>query len=108
MMLLLDRLVDAGIDALHSIDPIAGIDIAEVKRRVGDRVCLIGNVDLRKVQQGPLEEIKASALYCLQHGSPGGGYIFSTCNSIFPGIPLENYLYMLEIWRESGLSPLET
>ena len=106
LMLLLERLVDAGIDALHSIDPIAGVDIAAVKRLVGDRVCLIGNVDLSTLQRGPLEEIAASARYCLEHGARGGGYIYSSCNSIFPGIPLENYLYMLEIWRETGPSPL--
>jgi uroporphyrinogen decarboxylase len=107
IMLLLDRLVDAGIDALHSIDPIAGVDIAEVKRRVGDKVCLIGNVDLAKLQQGTKEEITASASYCLKYGSPGGGYIYGSCNSIFAGVPLENYLYMLEIWRKSGPSPLD-
>ncbi|NIV35141.1 MAG: hypothetical protein GWN58_38520 [Anaerolineae bacterium] len=108
IMLLLERLVDAGIDALHSIDPIAGVDIAEVKRLVGDRVCLIGNVDLAKLQQGPLEDIEASARYCLQHGSPGGGYIYGSCNSIFEGVPLENYMYMLSLWQESGPSPLES
>ncbi len=107
IMPLLDRLVDAGVDALQSIDPIAGIDIAEVKRRVGHKVCLIGNVNLAKLQQGTREEIAESALYCLKHGSPGGGYIYGSCNSIFPGVPLENYLYMLEIWREFGPSPLD-
>jgi uroporphyrinogen decarboxylase len=107
IMLLLDRLVDAGIDALHSIDPIAGIDIAEIKRRVGDRICLMGNVNLVKLQQGPREEIAESAHYCLQQTSPGGGYIYGSCNSIFKGVPLENYLYMLDIWREFGPSPLD-
>jgi uroporphyrinogen decarboxylase len=107
IMLLLDRLVDAGIDALHSIDPIAGVDIAEVKRRVGDKVCLIGNVDLAKLQQGPREDIEASARYCLEHAAQGGGYIYGSCNSIFHGVPLNNYLFMLDIWREYGPSPLE-
>lgn len=107
IMPLLDRLVDAGINALHSIDPIAGVDIAEVKRRVGDRVCLIGNVNLAKLQHGTKEEIAESARYCLEHAAPGGGYIYGSCNSIFKGVPLENYLYMLDIWRQFGPSPLE-
>ena len=107
IMPLLDRLVEPGIDALQSIDPIAGVDIAEVKRRMGDRVCLIGNVDLAKLQQGPLEAIEASARYCLEKASPGGGYIYGSCNSIFQGVPLANYLYMLDIWKEYGPSPLD-
>lgn len=107
IMPLLERLVEPGIDALQSIDPIAGVDIAEIKHRVGDRICLIGNVDLAKLQQGPRAEIEASARYCLDHASPGGGYIYGSCNSIFKGVPLENYLFMLEIWKEYGPSPLE-
>jgi len=107
IMPILDRLVAPEIDALHSIDPIAGVDIAKVKMLVGDQVCLIGNVNVAKVQQGPLEEIAESARYCLEHCSSGGGYIFGTCNSVFEGVPLENYLYMLDIWRGFGPSPLE-
>lgn len=106
IMSLLSRLVEPGIDALQSIDPIAGVDIAEVKRLVGDRVCLIGNVDLAKLQQGPRADIETSARYCLSHASSDGGYIYGSCNSIFKGVPLENYLYMLDIWKESGPSPL--
>jgi len=38
--------------------------------------------------------------YCLEHASPGGGYIFGTSNTIFPGMPLAHYEYMLEVYRE--------
>jgi uroporphyrinogen decarboxylase len=107
IMPLLDRLVTPPIDALHSIDPIAGVDIAEVKKAVGDQVCLIGNVDLSKLQQGPREAIRESAEYCLQHASQGGGYIYSSCNSIFEGVPLENYQFMLSIWEEHGDAPID-
>lgn len=107
IMPLLDRLVAPPIDALHSIDPMAGVDIAEVKRRVGQRVCLIGNVHLGKLQAGTRAEIAESAAYCLEHASGGGGYIFASCNSIFEGVPVENYYYMLDFWRAWGPSPLE-
>jgi len=36
----------------------------------------------------------------LEHAAPGGGYVFSTSNTIFPGMPLKNYEYMLEVFRE--------
>jgi len=57
-------------------------------------------VQCNLLQDGPREAIRRSARYCLEHGSPGGGYIFSTSNTIFPGMPLENYEYMLEVFRE--------
>ncbi|MGD8236957.1 MAG: uroporphyrinogen decarboxylase family protein [Armatimonadota bacterium] len=100
---ILDQLVSTGIDALHSIDPQAGVDIAEVRRRVGDRVCLIGNVECAALQSGTPDQIRDSALYALEHGGvDGGGYIFASSNCIFQGVPIENYDAMLRVRQEYG------
>jgi uroporphyrinogen decarboxylase len=100
IMPILDQLVGLGAHCLQSIDPMAGVDIAEVKRLTHGKLALMGNVQCNLLQDGPPEAIRASALYCLEHASPGGGYIFSTSNTVFPGMPLENYEYMLEVFRE--------
>ncbi|MEN6519823.1 MAG: uroporphyrinogen decarboxylase family protein [Armatimonadota bacterium] len=102
IMPILDQLVEANPHALHSIDPQAGVDIAEVKRLYGDKVCLIGNVNCGKLDTGTDEEVIASAKYALEHGMPGGGYIFSTSNCIYTGMRLERYELMLNVWREFG------
>jgi uroporphyrinogen decarboxylase len=102
IMPILDQLVESGPHALHSLDPMAGVDIAEVKRRVGDRVCLIGNVNCATLDSGTPEDIQKSTRYALQHGMPGGGYIFSTSNCIYTGMPLANYDLMLDMWRAEG------
>ena len=99
MMPILDQIVECEPHGLHSLDPMAGVDIAEVKRLYGDKVCLIGNVNCALLQTGTPEEIDASANYCLDHGKPGGGYIFSTSNVAFRGMPLENYLRVHKIWK---------
>lgn len=100
IMPILDQLLALGAHALMSLDPMAGVDIREVKRLTYGRLALMGNVQCSLLQDGPAAAIRESALYCLQHGSPGGGYIFSTSNTIFPGMPLENYEYMLSVFRE--------
>ena len=103
IMPILDQLVSTGIDALHSIDPQAGVDIAEVKRHVGNRICLIGNVECAALQSGAPQQIRDSALYALQHGGvDSGGYIFSSSNCIFRGVPIENYQTMLQVRQEFG------
>jgi len=102
IMPILDQLVQANPHALHSLDPQAGVDIAEVKRLYGDKVCLIGNVNCGALDAGTDEEVIASARYALQHGMPGGGYIFSTSNCIYTGMRLERYELMLEVWRKEG------
>jgi len=98
----LDQLVEANPHALHSLDPQAGVDIAEVKRLVGDKVCLIGNVNCGLLQTGTDEEVIQSVRYALANGMPGYGYIFSTSNCIYTGMLLERYELMLKVWKEEG------
>lgn len=100
LMTVLDQILACEPHALQSLDPMAGMDLAVVKSRTHGRMALMGNVQCNLLQDGPREAIRRSARYCLEHGSPGGGYIFSTSNTIFPGMPLENYEYMLEVFRE--------
>lgn len=101
IMPILDQIVGTGIDALHSLDPMAGVDIAEVKRLYGDRICLLGNVNCALVQAGTKEQIEESARYCLQHGGvESGGYVYCTSNCVFEGVPLENYEHMLRVREE--------
>ena len=102
IMPILDQLVAAKPHALHSLDPQGGVDIAEVKRLVGDQVCLIGNVNCGLLDTGSLEEVRESARYALKHGMPGGGYIFSTSNCVYTGMRLERYEAILDVWRQEG------
>ncbi len=99
IMPILDRLVSCEPHALHSIDPMAGVDIKEVKRLVGDKVCLIGNVHCAALQTGTDAEVIASAEYCMTHAKPGGGYIFSTSNVPFKGMLPERYQMVLDVWK---------
>jgi uroporphyrinogen decarboxylase len=103
IMPILDDLVAATPDALHSLDPQGGVDMAVVKRLVGDTVTLIGNVNCGLLSSGTDEEVIASARYALQHGMPGGGYIFSTSNCIYTGMPLRRYDLILDVWRREGI-----
>ena len=100
IMPILDDYLSLGAACFQSVDPMAGMDIAEVKQRCQGKMALMGNVQCNLLQDGPREAIRESALYCLEHASPGGGYIFSTSNTIFPGMPLKHYEYMLEVFDE--------
>jgi len=102
IMPIIDQLVQAGPYALHSLDPQAGVDIAEVKKLYGDRVCLIGNVNCGLLDTGTEEEARESARYALRSGMPGGGYIFSTSNCVYTGMRLSRYEAILDVWRREG------
>lgn len=105
IMPIIDQLVQCRPHALHSLDPQAGVDIAKVKRMVGRDVCLIGNVNCGLLQTGTDEETVESTRYALRSGMPGGGYIFSTSNCVYPGMPLRRYELMMDVWRREGVYP---
>lgn len=102
IMPILDQLMSVNADALHSIDPQGGMDLAEMKRLVGDKIALCGNVHCGILQSGTVEEVIADSKRALKDGMPGGGFFFTTSNTPFIGMPLENYLAMLEVRKEFG------
>jgi len=101
IMPIIDQLVDAAPHALHSLDPMAGVDIKHVKEVYGDRVALCGNVHCAHLQTGTPEQIRESAEYCMKWGKPGGGYIFCTSNCVFRGMPIESYYMIHEVWMNN-------
>ena len=48
---LLDDIVKLGIDGVHPLEKHAGVDIEKVKRKYGDRLCLMGNIDTSHKQE---------------------------------------------------------
>ncbi|MFW5682242.1 MAG: uroporphyrinogen decarboxylase family protein, partial [Phycisphaeraceae bacterium] len=86
----------------------AGVEIAEVKRLYGDRVCLIGNVNCGLLDTGAEADVVASARYALRHGMPGGGYIFSTSNCVYTGMPLERYELVIDTYRRLAIRDAES
>jgi hypothetical protein len=105
--MLIDRMIAAGVDGFHAIEPRAGMDIAQLKRDYGDRLTLLGNVDCSTVLvNGPIEAVKAETEQVIRAAAPGGGFILSSSNSIHPGVKPEYYLAMLETAREVGRYPI--
>jgi uroporphyrinogen decarboxylase len=100
IMPILDQLAECRPHALHSLDPMAKVDIAEVKRLVGDKICLCGNVNCALMQTGTDEEVIESAVYCLTNAKPGGGYIFCTSNVPFKGLEPKRYELILDVWKK--------
>lgn len=102
VMPIIDQLVECRPHALHSLDPQAGVDLAVVKRQYGRSICLCGNVSCKTLHTGSDDDIAEAVRYALQHGMPGGGFVFSTSNSVYPGMPLHGYEVMMALWRREG------
>ncbi len=91
MMPLLERLADMGPDALETFTPpgMGGdVNLAEAKRRIGDRVCMIGGFDQFHYFLGCTpEETRAEVRRCFEAAGANGGYILCPSDHFFDANP---------------------
>ncbi len=99
------QMVDCKPDALHSLDPQGGVSLSEMRCLYGDEIALIGNVNCGLLQTGTHEECVADVMRSLREGMAGYGYIFSSSNCAYTGLPLERYELMNNLWWEHGIYP---
>ncbi|NLW50308.1 MAG: hypothetical protein GXY85_05615 [Candidatus Brocadiaceae bacterium] len=105
---IIDMIVDAGIDVLDPIEPVANMDIGRVKERYGDRIALAGNVDCSHLlPYATPEQVVEAVKETLAKGGVGGGLILASSNSIHPAVRPENYRAMVEAARRHGNYPLD-
>jgi uroporphyrinogen decarboxylase len=103
---IIDDLVATGIDALHSVDPSAGMKLAEVKQRYGDKVAICGNVDAATTMAyGTPEQVLEEAKQCIRDAALGGGYFLTTSNCIYKGVPPTNAVILSKTGQKYGRYP---
>lgn len=78
-------------------------DLAEAKRVMGDRVCLLGNLDqLRLLKVAAPAEVAAKAREIVRIGKPGARYLFAASDFLEKDTPIENVKAMLRAAEEEG------
>jgi len=93
----LEDLAEAGFDVVNWSH---NLDVTEVRRRIGGKMCLMGNVNPLEVgTRGTPQEVKASALDVLRKAE-GHGIILSMGGGVSPGMPKANMLAMIEAAQE--------
>ena len=103
IMPIVKQMADCGPDAIHSLDPQGGVSIPEVRKIIGNDIALVGNVNCGLLQTGTEEECRQDVLRALREGMANGrGYIFSTSNCVYTGLPLERYEMMMDLWKKYG------
>ncbi len=83
---LLPMIIEAGISGVHSLEPNANINLAQIKKQYGDKLVLAGNLDTTEILcQSNLDIVRKDVERCIRQGAPEGGYLFSSSNSLFEG-----------------------
>jgi len=90
-----DLIDDVEIDAKHSFEDVIQ-PVEEVKKLYGQRVALIGGVDIDLLSRGTEEDVRKRTRQILEACVPGGGYVAGTGNSVANYISLQNFLAMMD------------
>jgi uroporphyrinogen decarboxylase len=99
----LDMIVDARPDGLNPIEPAAGMSLSVVKEKYGKRICVIGNIDCGELlSHGTPEQVERAVQQAITDGSPGGGYMISSSNSIHSSVNPQNYVAMVKAAKRWG------
>jgi uroporphyrinogen decarboxylase len=102
---ILEDIVKTDIDVLHPIERKAHMDIAEIKEKYGEKICLMGNVDAtRTLPRGSTEDIVNETKECISAAAPGGGHILASDHSL-TGVSVERAKIMFDVGRKYGRYP---
>ena len=94
-----DFIDDVGIDAKHSFEDKI-LPVEDAYRRWGDRVAILGGLDMDLLGRGSEEQVRARTREILEVcGKAGHGYCLGTGNTAANYIPKQNYLAMLDEGR---------
>lgn len=106
--LILEMMVEAGIDGWHGIQPSIGMDMRRLKEQFHGRLCLFGGVNCETLIDGTVSEVRDEVEYSISHAGPGGGLVLGSGNSLMVGTKKKNYEAMLDALHELGHYPLST
>jgi uroporphyrinogen decarboxylase len=100
---LLETAIKSGIAGVHSLEPTAGVNMAEVKKDYGEQLILVGNVDCGEILCRPdRDKVRMEVRRCMEQAKAGGRYILSDSNAIHAACRPEAVREMFRYAREIG------
>jgi uroporphyrinogen decarboxylase len=93
-----DDLIEIGLDVYNPFQPEI-MDVYEMKRQYGDRLCFWGGIGLQSILRfGTPEEVRENAQHMIREIGAGGGYILAQAHpdGILADCPLDNIVALIE------------
>ncbi|MHA1914577.1 MAG: uroporphyrinogen decarboxylase family protein [Promethearchaeota archaeon] len=103
-----DGLIEAGFTGVESLEPMSGMDLKYLKETYGDKLCLIGNIDVSQLLPfGSKNDVKMAVKQCIKDAGEEGGYILSPCTDLTNVCKLDNVFTMISTTKQYGKYPLK-
>jgi len=100
---LIPDFIDMGIDVLHPLEPVSGMDPVQVKAEYGNEISFLGGVDISHAMPGTIKDVRADVDRCIKDLAPHGGYILAPCNHLQADVPPENVIELYSYAKQAGI-----
>jgi uroporphyrinogen decarboxylase len=98
----LPAIVEAGFDCVQALEAKTGMNVVDLAREWGEKLCFMGNIDVRVLESGDRAAIEQEVL-----GKFNGmkelraPYVFMSDHSISPSVDVADYEYALQLYRDN-------
>ncbi len=99
---LLPHMIEAGIDCLQVIEVKAGMDLLRIHEQYGDKIALMGGIDVRALYSNDKAVIDAELEAKIPKVKQGFGYMLHSDHSIPKTVDFETYQYFIKKGLELG------
>jgi uroporphyrinogen decarboxylase len=107
--LLMNGIIEAGIDAVQPLEPTAGMKLCEVKAKYGEKICLIGNIDVAyTLVSGTMNQVIREVKNAINDAAYSGGYILGSGHTIHDSVSPQNFIIMLKAAKKYGKYPFSS
>jgi uroporphyrinogen decarboxylase len=97
---LIPLFLEAGYAGLHPLEAKARLDARALKAQYGNRLVLVGNIDVRKLS-GTRQDVEDEVGKILAV-KENGGYIYHSDHSVPNSVSFDNYRYAIELVKRYG------
>ncbi len=99
---LIPRFIEDGLTCLQPLEVKAGMDLLQLKEDFGDRLALMGGIDVRAMADPDPRVIEREISTKLPIAKKGGGYIYHSDHSVPHSVSFENFTRALELAKQYG------
>ena len=100
---LIPDFIEMGIEVLHPLEPVVGMDPAIIKQKFGKSISFLGGVDITQAMPGTILDVRHDVDRCLRDLSVAGGYILAPSNHLQHDVPPENVVELYRYAKVAGI-----
>jgi uroporphyrinogen-III decarboxylase len=97
----IESIIESGVDCIQALEAKTGMNVVKLAEQYKDRLCFMGNIDVRALESGDRKRIQEECLGKL-NGMKAlrAPYVFMSDHSIPPSVTVADYEFMLELfWK---------